>query len=136
MPASAAPPSLALKNLIWVALGLPRLTVQATIEPALGTLVSVVLVATLTWKPVVRLTARHGLAGQLGVVSGVVGGITPTSVMVAVARPGTASSRARPAMRAIYERLIIANATRVETRCSDIDISLLPAEFLRRGCDL
>ena len=34
MPASAGPPSLALKNLICVALGLPSVIVQATIVPA------------------------------------------------------------------------------------------------------
>jgi hypothetical protein len=67
-----------------------------------------VFVATLTWKPVVRLTARHGLAGQLGVVSGVVGGITPTSVIVAPARPGTARTSAKLARMAVYVRFIIA----------------------------
>ena len=38
MPASAGPPSLVLKNLIWVALGLPSVIVQATIVPVRGTL--------------------------------------------------------------------------------------------------
>jgi hypothetical protein len=33
MPASAGPPSLALKNLICVAFGLPSVIVQATIVP-------------------------------------------------------------------------------------------------------
>src|ERR1700710_2238031 len=118
MPASAGPPSFALKNLICVAFGLPSWIVQATTEPALGAFISVVFVATLTWKPVVRLTARHGLAGQLGVVSGVVGGITPTSVIVAPARLGMASSSAKLARMAVYVRFIIANSTRVGTGCS------------------
>ena len=72
MPASAAPPSLALKNLICVALGLPSVIVQATIVPAAAALSGLRSVPTLTWKPVVRLTARQGLAGQLGTVAGVV----------------------------------------------------------------
>ena len=108
-PASASPPSLALKNLICVALGLPSVIVQATTVPARGALISVVFVPTLTWKPVVRLTARHGLAGQLGTVSGlVVGGITPTSAIVAGATAGMARTSARLVRRAGYMRFIVA----------------------------
>ena len=67
MPASAAPPSLALKNLICVAFGLPSVIVQATIDAGSRARSSGSRsLPTLTWKPVVRLTARHGLAGQLG----------------------------------------------------------------------
>src|ERR1700685_2239017 len=96
MPAVGGPPSLVLKYLIWVALGLPRSIVHATIVPARGADRRLVAVATFTWKPVVRLTAKHGVAGQLGTVSGlVVGGITPTSVSVAGATAGRASTRAR-----------------------------------------
>src|SRR5580692_8730148 len=96
MPAVGGPPSLVLKNLTWVALGLPRSIVQATIVPARGAESRLVAVATLTWKPVVRLTARHGEPGQLGTVSGlVVGGITPTSVSVAGATAGRARTSAR-----------------------------------------
>ena len=46
----------------------------------------------MTWKPVVRLTARHGLPGQLGTVAGVVAPMTPTSLSVAGASAGSASS--------------------------------------------
>src|SRR5665811_2411039 len=89
MPASAGPPSLALKNLIWVAFGLPSVIVQATTVPVRTALSGLRLVATLTWKPVVRLTARHGVAGQLGTVAGVVVPMTPISARVAGAAAGT-----------------------------------------------
>src|ERR1700733_7421501 len=92
MPASAAPPSLALKYLIWVAFGLPSMIVQATMVPLRGAPRGLWAVATFTWKPVVRLTARQGVAGQLGTVSGVVGGITPTSLSVAGEPAGSASA--------------------------------------------
>ena len=96
MPASAGPPSLALKNLICVALGLPSVIVQATIVPACGARSRALCASpTLTWKPVVRLTARHGLAGQLGTVAGRRRGITPTSVSVAGATAGQRERRAR-----------------------------------------
>src|SRR2546430_4961707 len=72
--ASEGPPSLALKNLIWLALGLASVIVQATIVPLRGAKDSLVCLPTLSWKPVVRLTARHGLPGQLGTVGGVVAG--------------------------------------------------------------
>src|SRR6202007_3157303 len=92
MPAVDAPPSLVLKNLICVAFGLPREIVQATIVPERGADRMFVAEPTLTWKPVVRLTARHGVAGQLGTVSGVVAPITPTSLRVAGAMAGSASA--------------------------------------------
>src|SRR5277367_510548 len=96
MPAVEGPPSLALKNLICVAFGLPRSIDQATIVPARGAVCGLCTVPTFTWKPVVRLTARQGLPGQLGTVSGfVVGGITPTSVSVACEPAGSISTSAR-----------------------------------------
>src|ERR1039457_4347608 len=108
MPAAEGPPSLALKNLIWVALGLPSEIVQATIVPARGAESRLWVVETFTWKPVVRLTARHGVAGQLGTVSGlVVAGITPTSVSVAGATAGRRSKSTRLVSRmAVDVRLI------------------------------
>src|SRR5579884_125662 len=101
MPASAAPPSLVLKYLICAAEGLPRLIVQATIVPARGAASGLLWVWTLTWKPVVRLTARQWL-GQLGTV---VGEITPTSEIVAAATAGRTSAPAH-ARRAAYVRLM------------------------------
>src|ERR1035437_10612004 len=95
MPASAVPPSLALKNRIWVVVGLPSAIVQATIVPARGVLSGLCTLPTLTWKPVVRLTARHGGTGQLATVAGVVAGSTPTSASVAGAAAGR--RRAGPA---------------------------------------
>src|SRR5438445_13900695 len=83
MPASEMPPSLALKNLICVAFGLPSMIVQATIVPLRGALKGLCAAPTFTWNPVVRLTARQGLAGQLATVGGVVAGSEPTSVSVA-----------------------------------------------------
>jgi hypothetical protein len=67
----------------------------------------------LTWKPVVRLTARHGsvgpLPGQLGTVAGVVVPITPTSVSVAGATAGSTSANATTlASTAMDIRLICA----------------------------
>src|SRR6185312_9975644 len=106
MPASEGPPSLALKNLICVALGLPSVIVQATTEPLRGTLSGLRTFATLTWKPVVRLTARHGLVGQLGTVTGLVAPITPTSLSVAGAAAGSASASARHPITAKCMRLI------------------------------
>src|ERR1700684_371525 len=108
MPASATPPSLALKNLTCVAFGLPSVIVQPRAEPSVGAFSSVVFVATLTWKPVVRLTARHGLAGQLGTVSGVVAGITPTSAIVAGAMAGITRTSSKLARMAGYMRFIVA----------------------------
>ena len=57
-------------------------------------------------KPVVRLTARHGVVGQLGTVGGVVAGSTPTSVSVAGEPAGSARHSARPARSAAAVRLI------------------------------
>jgi hypothetical protein len=62
----------------------------------------------LTWKPVVRLTARHGLAGQLGTVSGVVAPITPTSAIVAGATAGITRTSRKLARMAGYVRFIVA----------------------------
>src|ERR1700739_3476365 len=91
MPASAGPPSLVLKYLTWVELGLPSWIVHATIDPARGADRMFVVLPTLTRTPVVRLTARHGLPGQLGTVAGVVAPITPTSLRVAPESEGSAS---------------------------------------------
>src|SRR5207244_4331951 len=106
MPASGAPPSLELKNLICVALGLPSVIVQATIVPLRGTARKLWAAPTLTWNPVVRLTARQGIPGQLGTLGGVVGGSTPTSVSVAGETAGTARHRATLARIAAAVRLI------------------------------
>jgi hypothetical protein len=54
---------------------------------------------TFTWKPVVRLTARHGVAGQLATVAGLVAPMTPTSESVAGAVAG--SRRASPMLAEI-----------------------------------
>src|ERR1700676_5604592 len=98
MPASPTAPSVALENLIWVALGLPSMIVQATIVPSRGAITRLCVLPTFTWKPVVRLTARHGVAGQLGTVAGlVVGGITPTSLSVAEEPAGRTRASTRPA---------------------------------------
>src|ERR1700736_677369 len=97
MPASATPPSLASKNLICVAVGFPSEIVQATIVPSRRTLSGLWEAPTLAWKPVVRLTARQGVAGQLGVVTGLVAPIRPTSLSVAGGGAGTARARARGA---------------------------------------
>src|SRR5213080_2149158 len=99
--ASEAPPSLALKNLIWLALGLASVIVQATIEPLRGANDSLVCLPTLAWKPVVRLTARHGVPGQLGTVGGLVVPSTPTSKSVAIAAAGSASATSSPASTAL-----------------------------------
>src|SRR5271154_7234483 len=104
MPAIEGPPSLALKNLIWVAFGLPRSIDQATIVPARGAVCGLCVLPTFTWKPVVRLTARHGLPGQLGTVSGVVAGITPTSLSVAGAPAGSTSTSPRLTRMAVDMR--------------------------------
>ena len=108
MPAVEGPPSLALKNLIWVAFGLPRLIDQATTVPARGAATGLCVVPTFTWKPVVRLTARQGLPGQLGTVSGlVVGGSTPTSVSVASEPAGSTSTSAKLARTAAVDARIM-----------------------------
>src|SRR4029077_11567946 len=111
MPAVEGPPSLVLKNLICVALGLPRVIVQATIVPERGADRMLIAEPTLTWKPVVRLTARHGLAGQLGAVAGVVAPMTPTSLRVAGAMPGSASSASAlaPRIAVIVRRIWVMN---------------------------
>src|SRR5271157_5645230 len=106
MPASAGPPSLVLKNLTWVALGLPSMIVHATTEPDLGVASGLWAVLTLTWKPVVRLTARQGVPGQLGTVAGVVAGIRPISVSVAGATAGRAMASAKLARTAGNIRFI------------------------------
>src|SRR6266566_7595851 len=106
MPASDAPPSLALKNLICAALGLPSVIVQATIVPLRGTARKLWAGPTLTWNPVVRLTARHGLVGQLGTLGGVVAGSTPTSVSVAGEPAGSTRQSARLARIAAAVRFI------------------------------
>src|SRR5450759_2072382 len=136
MPASAAPPSLALKNLICVAFGLPRTIVQATIVPSRGTRMSLLAEPTLAWKPVVRLTARQGVPGQLGTVAGEVAPITPTSLSVAGEVAGRTSASAKLAQIAVDMRLIddIQHDYRVRSR--GLTISLPVRQFLRRGCDL
>src|ERR1700680_2480587 len=107
MPASETPPSFALKNFVWVAFGLPSMIVQATIVPLRGAESGLCVAATFTWKPVVRLTARHGLAGQLGTVGGVVvGGIAPTPASVAGEPVGSTSASRRLARIAVGMRLI------------------------------
>src|ERR1700736_7042421 len=107
MPACATPPSLALKNLIWVALGLPSVIVQATIEPLRGAVSGLLVTPTLAWKPVVRLTARQGVAGQLATVAGlVVGGSTPTSASVAEEPVGSRSTSTTLVMIALEVRFI------------------------------
>ena len=111
---------MALKNLIWVAFGLPSMIDQATTVPARGAVCGLCAVPTFTWKPVVRLTARQGLPGQLGTVSGlVVGGITPTSVSVACEPAGSTSTSARLARTTAVDTRIMwsFNTTTVE-RCS------------------
>src|ERR1017187_3721908 len=106
MPASAVPPSLALKKRIWVVVGLPSWIVQATMEPARGVLSGLWTAPTLTWKPVVRLTARQGVAGELATVAGVVAGITPTSASVAGAAAGSSRASVALARSAGYRRLM------------------------------
>src|SRR5271166_3689467 len=107
MPASATPPSFALKNLIWVGLGLPSMIVQATIVPSRGAMTRLWMLPTFTWKPVVRLTARQGVAGQLGTVAGfVVGGITPTSLRVAEEPAGRTSASVNAARIGAHIALI------------------------------
>src|SRR5262245_42338941 len=108
MPASATPPSLALKNLVWVVFGLPSTIDHATTVPSRLTASGLLFGPTLTWKPVVRLTARHGLAGQLGTVAGIVAGTTPTSASVAEEPAGSASASPRPARIARETPLIAA----------------------------
>src|SRR5579875_1806979 len=108
MPASAGPPSLVLRYLIWVALGLPSVISHATIVPARGALSGLRTLPTLTWKPVVRLTASQGLPGQLGTLAGVVVPMLPTSVSVAGATPGSIRASAQLASTAMGMRLMCA----------------------------
>src|SRR5579862_312582 len=137
MPAVEGPPSLVLKNLICVALGLPRMIVQATIVPERGAERMLVAEPTLTWKPVVRLTARHGLPGQLGTVAGVVAPMIPTSLRVAGARAGSASSASAvpPRIAVILLRICVMNTPASEMVRSAL-VSLRAGEFLRGGRDL
>ena len=100
--AEAVPPSLVLKYLIWVALGLPSEIVHATTVPLRGAATRLRVLPTFTWKPVVRVTARHDV-GQLGVVGGVVAGITPTSESVASAPMGSARVNAAPTRSAMSD---------------------------------
>ena len=136
MPAVEGPPSLALKNLIWVAFGLPRSIDQATTVPARGAATGLCVVPTFTWKPVVRLTARQGLPGQLGTVSGlVVGGITPTSVSVACGARGQHEHEreAREDCRCgCTDHVVFQHDRREDVAVS----SLFPRQFLRGGRDL
>ena len=81
--------------------------VQATTEPSRLTTSGLLTAPTLAWNPVVRLTARQGLEGQLGTVGGVVSGKRPTSFSVAGAAAGSASASARLASKAIGVRLIV-----------------------------
>src|SRR5258708_21416581 len=121
MPASEAPPSLVLKNLTCVAFGLPSMIVQATIVPLRGALSGLCTAPTLTWNPVVRLTARHGVAGQLGAVGGVVAGSTPTSARVAGATAGSASASATLVRTAMFMGLI----SGIQHRCGpDVAVAL------------
>src|SRR5271166_4730738 len=100
MAASGAPPSLASKYLIWAVLGFASVIAQATMRPSRGALRGLCVEPTLTWNPVVRLTARQGLPGQLGTVAGLVAGIRPISVSVAGATAGRARASARLARTA------------------------------------
>ena len=100
MPASEAPPSLALKNLIWVAFGLPSVIVQATIVPLRGALSEVVGGADLD------LEAGRAADGQARGCRGSSArsrawsrAITPTSVSVAGASRRAAPARARALAR-------------------------------------
>src|ERR671932_20120 len=61
-----APPRFLLKKSICLALGLPSATVNATIEPLRALRQGLRAPAARIWMPVVRLTARHGFVGQLG----------------------------------------------------------------------
>ena len=137
MPASATPPSLALKNLIWVAFGLPSMIVHATIVPLRGAVSGLCVVPTFTWKPVVRLTARHGLPGQLGDgCRAGRSGITPTSVSVAGEPAGSTSASTRLARIAVDMRLMCAIQHDNRARCSGRTTSLRTRELLRGGGDL
>jgi hypothetical protein len=80
--------------------------VQATMVPLRGALRGLCMAPTFTWNPVVRLTARQGVAGQLGTVGGVVAGSEPTSVSVAGATAGSTSASATLANTAMFMRLI------------------------------
>ena len=95
MPASAAPPSLALKNLIWVALGLPSVIVQATIVPSARRRERVVDRADLDLEAGRAADGQAGAGRAAGTVAGVVAPITPTSVSVAGAAAGSASASAK-----------------------------------------
>src|SRR3712207_943194 len=66
MRTRAVPPAWRLKKPIWVALGRPRRSVNATTRPVPGAANMLREVPALTWKPVVRVTARQGLLGHEG----------------------------------------------------------------------
>src|SRR3954452_24417942 len=89
--ASASPPRRWLKNAVCCAPGLPSAIVHATIRPAFGTVMRPRVGPTFAWYPVVRLTARHGRAGQLG---GDGGWAVPISTISAPAVAGTARAAA------------------------------------------
>ena len=82
MPAAAGPPRFSSKNARCSSVGSPRVIVQATIRPSLRDDERVLLLPHAHWKPVVRDTAWHGLAGQLG---GVSVAVSPISMIAASA---------------------------------------------------
>jgi hypothetical protein len=86
--------------------------VQATILPALAIVSGAESDPTLAWKPVVRLTARQGLLGQLGAVGEVVLAFRPTSSNVAFATVGSAKAPANAAtVPAAARRILILELT-------------------------
>ena len=109
-PASATPPSLALKNLIWVAFGLPSVIVQATIVPLRGALSGLLARADLDLEAGRAADGQaRGCRGSWGRWPGVVAPITPTSVSVAGATAGSDErERARSRATAMDMRLICA----------------------------
>ena len=89
MPAVAGPPRFSSKNARCSSVGAPSVIDQATIRPRWGTTNASSSSPTRTWKPVVRDTAWHGLAGQLGALSVAV---SPISMIAASA----GAAKARP----------------------------------------
>src|SRR3954447_7534233 len=61
------PPDCWSKKSTCLAVGLPRRSVKATIRPVRGATNGLRRPPSASWKPVVRVIARHGLVGQLGV---------------------------------------------------------------------
>jgi len=108
--ACALPPDWSSKNLIWAAVGLPRRIVKAVIRPVRGTTKGLRRPPRFSWNPVVRVMARQGLEGQLGVPSSRWES-RPSSTVRADAPAGTSrdSSRAATARAAgmwLWRRVI------------------------------